>query len=58
MGLQQEEAGSGSRAAGLHVGTVTTRSGARNAAGIVLEQRPAAGVFSPTQGRVSLVISN
>ncbi len=58
MGLKQEEARQRLEAAGLHVGTVTTRSRGRNAVGIVLEQRPAAGVFSPHQSRVNLVISN
>ena len=58
MGLKQEEARQRLEAAGLHVGVVTTRAARKNATGIVLEQRPAAGVFSPHEGRVSLVISN
>lgn len=58
MGLKQEDARQRLETAGLHVGTVTTRPRGRNAVGVVLEQRPSAGVFSPHQGRVSLVISN
>lgn len=58
MGLRQEEARQRLEAAGLRVGTVTTQKARRNAIGIVLEQRPGAGVFSPHEGRVSLVISN
>ncbi len=58
MGLKQEEARQRLEAAGLRIGTVTTRQGRRNPPGIVLEQRPGAGVFSPHEGRVSLVISN
>ena len=58
MGLKQDEARQRLETAGLRVGTVTTRPGRRNAPGIVLEQRPAAGVFSPHEGRISLVISN
>ena len=58
MGLKQEEARQRLEMAGLRVGTVTTQKARRNATGIVLEQRPAAGVFSPHEGRISLVISN
>jgi eukaryotic-like serine/threonine-protein kinase len=58
MGLKQEEARQRLEAAGLRVGMVTTQKRQRNAPGIVMEQRPAAGVFSPHEGRVNLVISN
>jgi beta-lactam-binding protein with PASTA domain len=58
MGLRQEEARQRLEAAGLRVGTVTAQKRQRNAPGIVLEQRPSAGVLSPHEGRVSLVISN
>lgn len=58
LGLKQDEARQRLEAAGLKVGTVTTQKRQRNAAGIVLEQRPSAGVFSPRESRVSLVISN
>ncbi|HEU5218686.1 MAG TPA: PASTA domain-containing protein [Gemmatimonadales bacterium] len=58
MGLKQEEARQRLEASGLRVGLITTRAARRNATGIVLEQRPAAGVFSPHEGRVNLVISN
>lgn len=58
MGLKQEEARQRLESAGLRVGTITTQRRQRNPPGIVLEQRPAAGVFSPHEGRVSLVISN
>ena len=57
-GLKQEEARQRLEAAGLRVGTVTTQKRERNGPGVVLDQRPAAGVFSPHEGRVSLVISN
>ncbi len=58
VGLKQDEARRRLEAAGLRVGTVTTQKRQRNAPGIVLEQQPSAGVFSPHDGRVSLVISN
>lgn len=58
VGLKQEDARQRLEAAGLRLGTITTRSAQRNPAGIVLDQRPGAGVFSPHEGRVSLVISN
>lgn len=58
VGLKQEVARERLEAAGLRLGTITTRSARRNPAGIVLDQRPGAGVFSPHEGRVSLVISN
>ena len=58
VGLRQEVARQRLEAAGLRLGTITTRSGRRSPAGVVLDQRPGAGVFSPHEGRVSLVISN
>lgn len=57
VGLKQEEARTRLEAAGLKVGLVTTRAGKRNPAGIVLEQRPTAGVLSPRDSRINLVIS-
>jgi serine/threonine-protein kinase len=56
-GLKQDEARLRLEAVGLKVGTITTRQSRRGGAGIVIEQRPAAGVFSPVEGRVNLVIS-
>jgi serine/threonine-protein kinase len=57
-GLKQEEAREKLEAAGLKVGTVTNRAARRNPVGVVLDQRPAAGVLAPQGARVSLVISN
>ncbi len=57
-GLRQEEARQRLEAAGLRIGTVTTQKRGRNSPGIVLEQRPSAGVFTPHESRVNLVISN
>ena len=58
VGLKQEVARERLEAAGLRLGTITTRAGRRSPAGVVLDQRPGAGVFTPHEGRVSLVISN
>lgn len=55
LGLEQDDARRRLESAGLRVGTVTTR-GVRGKAGTVVQQRPGAGVFSPHQGRVDLVI--
>lgn len=57
VGLRQEEARTRLEAAGLKVGVVTTRPGKRNPPGIVLEQRPGAGVLTPNESRINLVIS-
>ena len=57
LGLRQEEARQRLEAAGLHIGTVTTRSGGRKPPGTVLEQHPSAGIMSPHEGRVNLVIA-
>ena len=57
VGLRQEEARGRLEAVGLKVGIITTRQSRRGGAGIVIEQRPAAGVFGPRETRVSLVIS-
>lgn len=57
VGLKQEAARQRIEAAGLKVGTITTRQSRRGGTGIVIEQRPAAGVFSPQDARVDLVIS-
>lgn len=57
VGLKQEDARQRLEATGLKVGTITTRQSRRGGAGIVVEQRPAAGVLSPREGRVNLVIS-
>jgi len=55
VGLEQEEARRRLESAGLRIGTVSSRSG-RGRPGTVLQQRPRAGVFSPHEGRVDLVI--
>lgn len=55
VGLEQEEARRRLEGAGLRIGKVST-SGGRGRAGTVLQQRPGAGVFSPHEGRVDLVI--
>ena len=55
VGLEQEEARRRLENAGLHVGKVRSRDG-RGKAGLVLEQRPSAGVFIPHESRVDLVI--
>ena len=56
VGLEQEEARRRLENAGLHVGKVSSRDG-RGKPGLVLQQRPSAGVFSPHESRVDLVIS-
>lgn len=58
VGLQEDEARRRLEASGLKLGTISTRPAQRNPVGIVLEQRPGAGVFSPHDVRVNLVISN
>ena len=57
VGLRQEDARHRLEAIGLKIGTITTRLSRRGGAGIVIEQRPAGGVFSPQEARVNLVIS-
>ena len=57
LGLRQEEARQRLEAAGLHVGVVTRRPD-RRPPGSVVRQQPGAGVLSPHDGRVDLVISN
>jgi len=56
VGLEQEEARRRLESAGLRIGKISSRSG-RGRAGLVLQQRPAAGVFSPHESRIDLVIS-
>jgi eukaryotic-like serine/threonine-protein kinase len=56
VGLEQEEARRRLEGAGLRIGRISTRT-ARGRAGLVLQQRPSAGVFSPHESRVDLVIS-
>jgi serine/threonine-protein kinase len=58
VGLKQEEARQRLEAAGLRVGTITTRTGSSREVGLVVDQRPAAGVLSPHQGRINLVVGN
>jgi serine/threonine-protein kinase len=58
VGLKQEEARERLEAAGLRVGTITTRTGTSRDVGVVLDQRPAGGVLSPRQGRINLVVGN
>lgn len=57
VGLRQEDARQRLEAAGLRVGIVTRRPD-RRPPGVVVEQKPGAGVLSPREGRVNLVISN
>lgn len=57
VGLRQEEARQRLEAVGLKVGSISTRQSRRGGAGIVIEQRPASGLFSPQDARVNLVIS-
>ncbi len=57
LGLRQEDARQRLEAAGLRVGIVTRRP-ERRPPGFVVEQKPGAGVLSPHEGRVNLVISN
>ena len=57
VGLEQEEARRRLETAGLWVGRVSNRD-SRGRAGLVLQQRPAPGVFSPHESRVDLVISH
>ena len=57
LGLRQEDARQRLEAAGLRVGIVTRRPD-RRPPGVVVEQKPGAGVLSPHEGRVNLVISN
>lgn len=57
LGISKEEARQRLESAGLKVGTIGTREAARNRSGVVVDQRPAAGMLSPRGGRVNLVIS-
>jgi serine/threonine-protein kinase len=56
VGLEQAEARRRIESAGLKLGSVSTRV-ARGRPGLVLLQRPTAGIMSPHEGRVDLVIS-
>ena len=58
IGLRQEEARERLESAGLRLGTITTVPARRGPVGVVVDQRPASGAPAPTEGRVSLVISN
>ncbi len=55
VGLEQEEARRRLEKAGLRIGKVSARGG-RGRAGTVAQQHPGAGVLSPHEGRVDLVI--
>lgn len=57
-GLRQEEARERLEAAGLRVGTITTRAARNGPVGVVVEQRPGPGILAPHEARVSLTISN
>jgi beta-lactam-binding protein with PASTA domain len=57
VGLEQDDARRRLESAGLRVGKVSTRD-SRGKAGLVLQQRPSPGVFSPHESRVDLVISH
>lgn len=56
VGLTHEDARLRLESAGLRVGTVRSRDGA-GPPGIVLDQQPAAGILSPKDARVNLVVS-
>ncbi len=56
VGLDQDDARKRLEGAGLKIGKVSSRDN-RGKPGLVLQQRPAAGVFSPHESRVDLVIS-
>lgn len=56
VGLRQEEARQRLEALGLRVGTVRMQQSG-SAQGVVLDQQPSAGILSPRDGRVNLVIS-
>jgi serine/threonine-protein kinase len=58
VGMKQEDARQRLEAAGLRVGTITSRSTRRGPSGIVVDQRPGGGMLSPREGRVNLFISN
>ena len=55
-GLEQEEARRRLENSGLRVGRIAHRDG--RTPGVVLQQRPAAGIMAPRESRVDLVISN
>ncbi len=57
VGQHLEDARHQLEALGLRVGRVTSRAVRRGAAAIVLEQRPVAGVMSPRDARVDLIVS-
>ncbi|HLB54265.1 MAG TPA: PASTA domain-containing protein [Gemmatimonadales bacterium] len=57
LGIDQYAARDQLERAGLKVGTIGTRRVRRGPAGVVVDQRPAAGMLSPRGGRVNLVIS-
>jgi serine/threonine-protein kinase len=55
VGIGKEDARQRLEDAGLKLGTISTRSGRGNS-GVVVEQRPGAGMLSPRGARVSIVI--
>lgn len=56
VGMDRLQARQAIEAAGLRVGTITTRAARRQTPGRVLEQRPAAGTLSPRDGRINLIL--
>jgi beta-lactam-binding protein with PASTA domain len=57
LGANKEDARQRLESAGLKLGTISTRSARRGPAGVVVDQRPGAGMLSPRGARVSIVIS-
>lgn len=55
VGIGKEDARQRLEAAGLKLGTISTRAGNGNS-GVVVEQRPNAGMLSPKGARVSIVV--
>jgi beta-lactam-binding protein with PASTA domain len=57
LGTDKEDARQRLESAGLKLGTISTRSTRRGASGVVVDQRPGAGMLSPRGARVSIVIN-
>jgi serine/threonine-protein kinase len=55
VGIGKEDARRRLEDAGLKLGTISTRS-ARGASGVVVDQRPGAGMLSPSGARVNIVV--
>ncbi len=57
IGLAREDARQRLESAGLKLGAISTRPARRGAAGVVVDQRPAAGMLSHRGARVNIVVS-